>query len=69
MVQYLDKPYTLHEKQVNINNACYGKKLPTRYMILIEGEKRMRRVYATCFSNCASCWIVYNKEVRYLRDF
>ncbi len=38
----------------------YGSKLLTRYMIDFEG--RFRRVYATCYSNAAWCWFVYNGE-------
>lgn len=30
---------------------------PTSYMILLEGEKRWRRVMVLCFSNCGSLFV------------
>lgn len=34
----------------------YGSKLPTDHMVHFEG--RWRRVYAICFSNCATLYIL-----------
>jgi len=42
----------------------YGRKLPTRYMLTI--GKRQHRVYAVCFSNVASFYVVLGGEKRYL---
>lgn len=36
----------------------YGAKITTPYMVRLRGETKWRRVYATCYSNCASHWIV-----------
>ena len=38
----------------------YGSKLPTRYMLHI-GD-RWRRVYAICWSNVSTCYIIKNGE-------
>ena len=36
----------------------YGKQIPTRYLLHIDG--RWRRVYAMCYSNAATCYIFKN---------
>ena len=36
----------------------YGKKIATDRMVRYHGETLKYRVYATCYSNCASHWIV-----------
>ena len=38
----------------------YGSKLPTRYMIHV--GNRWRRVYAICWGNASTCYIVKNGE-------
>lgn len=44
----------------------YGSKIATdRKARLPDG--RLRRVYATCWSNAATLWVVLNKERVYLR--
>ena len=35
----------------------YGKKIPTRHMVHYEG--RWRRVYAACFSNACTTFVVH----------
>ena len=42
----------------------YGKRIPTTWMIYYQGKHR--RVYATCFSNAASCWVLVNGHPIYL---
>ena len=42
----------------------YGKKLTTRYKV--KYQSRMRRVYAICYSNLASYYIIVKKEKLYL---
>ncbi len=38
----------------------YGLKITTDIVLKFQNEKRERRVYATCISNAASHWIMYN---------
>jgi len=45
----------------------YGKKITTDYMVRI--GKMAYRVYATCFSNCASHWIVVKGKTYHVGDF
>lgn len=44
----------------------YGRKLTTRYMAVV--GKRAYRVYATCFSNCASLWVTIKGVQYHLRE-
>ena len=38
----------------------YGSKLPTRYMLYV--GNRWRRVYAICWSNASTCYIIIKGE-------
>ncbi len=40
----------------------YGKKIPSRYVVRIHGEKTWRRVYVTQYSNSGTHWITRNGE-------
>jgi hypothetical protein len=44
----------------------YGQKITTIYKVPHNG--RLYRVYATCFSNCASHWIMSKGEKLHVRD-
>ena len=73
-VAYLDSDYVVinrplqhHKLGLMYTANGYGSKLPTRYMLSIDGG-RYRRVYATCFSNVASYWVVVSGKKLYLRD-
>ena len=44
----------------------YGRKITTIWKIPHNG--RLYRVYATCFSNCASHWIMSKGEQLHVRD-
>lgn len=46
----------------------YGKKISTDRVLVFPDSKKQYRVYATCFSNCASHWIVKNGQTLHLRD-
>ena len=46
----------------------YGRKITTDLVLVFNGETRERRVYATCFSNCASHWITHNRRTLWLHD-
>ena len=44
----------------------YGKKIRTIYKV--EHEGKLFRVFATCFSNCASLWIMTKGKKLFVRD-
>ena len=44
----------------------YGQKITTIYKVPFNG--RLFRVYATCFSNCASHWITSKGEKLFVRS-
>ena len=50
------------------NKDGYGRKITTDVVLKFSGERRERRVYATCFSNVTSHWITYLGRTYYLRD-
>ena len=48
----------------------YGRKIATRHYVKLEaGDRRKRRVYAICFSNCASHYVTIGGQDYYLRDY
>lgn len=68
MIKYINQPFKIIITKIPENKSItgYGSKLPTQYMVLTNNRKY--RVYAICFSNCASYYILINKERVYLRD-
>lgn len=59
--------FTAHSKPLDWQNrglqqtaSGYGRKLTTSIVVRLEGEKKTRRVYCTCYSNSGSLWIVLN---------
>lgn len=56
-----------------VNNAKrpadgYGSKIPTDHQVQLVGETLWRKVYAVCFSNVASFYILTNGKKLYIRD-
>lgn len=49
-------PFYVAINPSRLSRSGYGKGLPTPYMINFEGRKR--RIYSTCYSNCARLYIV-----------
>ena len=80
-VEYADDtvgPYTLYRDAPQIRGPLqlfpgqgtdgYGSKITTDILLRFTGEKQLRRVYATCYSNAASHWITYYGQTLHLRD-
>jgi hypothetical protein len=49
-----------HKKGKDFTRSGYGRRLPTRYMVQVDG--RWRRVYCVCFSNAGTCYIGPSRE-------
>jgi hypothetical protein len=47
----------------------YGSKIPTPYMVTLIGETRRRRVYAMCYGNAASFYIVRDGNELFIREW
>jgi hypothetical protein len=60
--QFLDRPCRPHGQGAD----GYGSKITTHRMLRFWGDSRLRRVYATCYSNAASHWIIYKGERLYI---
>ena len=58
--EIIQSPLWWHTKGLSQTSSGYGRKLVTSGMVLFNGK--LRRIYATCYSNAASCWIIVNKE-------
>lgn len=80
-IQYADVvvgAYTLHRTLVPRRGPMqllpgqgedgYGRKIRTDIVLKFAGESRTYRVYATCFSNVASHWVVWKGVRLWLRD-
>jgi hypothetical protein len=47
----------------------YGSKLTTRHMVKVEGKRDIwRRVYAICYSNAASFFVIIDGKRVFIRD-
>lgn len=51
------------------NSDGYGTKISTDWILIFEEDNRRRRVYATCYSNVASYWIIYKGNKLYLHEY
>ena len=51
----------------NSNAEGYGRKIPTRYVVNDHG--RERRVYAHCYSNSASYYVLISGRRVWLHDY
>lgn len=63
-VTYLDshrvaRVHVTNEPTYNTTATGYGGKLPTRYMLTLN-DRRKRRVYAMCYGNSASLYVIVN---------
>ena len=74
-VTYQNAPYTVTinqlwwQKQGRQQTATrYGGKLTTEYMLHVPGSPRPYRVYAICYSNVASFYILRGGKMLFLRD-
>lgn len=60
------KPLALHKLGLQQTASGYGSKLVTPYLASVAG--RFRRVYAICYSNVASYYVIVNYQ-RKMIDF
>lgn len=65
-VTFEDRPLWWHLQGLQQTATGYGRRLTTRYKVRYEG--RLYRVYATCFSNVASNWIVAKGAKLHIAD-
>ena len=49
------RPLWWQEKGLSYTASGYGRKIPTRYMVQLNG--RWRRVYCCIFSNVGTCYV------------
>jgi len=51
------------------NGTGYGSKISTRFEVRLAGDTaRYRRVYAMCYANAASLYVIRRGEVTFLND-
>lgn len=74
-VNYLNQPFVLASKPLwwqkqglQQTASGYGRKLTTEYVLTVAGEKRAYRVYAICFSNVASFYVLRGGVEIFVRD-
>ena len=60
-VEWRDCPVKGHDGR---DQFGYGKKIVTPHEVLVKG--RWRRVYATCFSNAASHWVILDGKKHHI---
>ena len=72
-IKYLDPPYEVHDRPLwwhvrglSFTASGYGKRIPSRRMVKLPGETRLRRVYVTVYSNSGSQWILIKGQRWYL---
>jgi hypothetical protein len=59
----------IEDKQAPLNRSetGYGPKIPSRYRVKCS-DNRTRRIYAVCYSNAASHYVIVNGRALYIRD-
>lgn len=73
-ITYLEDPYELVEAPVARRNGLlpgqsqdsYGRKITTDHKVKLPNGK-LYRVYATCYSNAASHWVIVGGKKLFLR--
>lgn len=66
-IEYLNEPYEIVESPVVWKSLTgYGKKLATNKVVKLPNGVS-RRVYATCYSNAASHWIILHGKKLFLK--
>ena len=75
-IEYQDVPYSVTIKQLwwqkqglQQTATGYGSKLTTEYMLHLPERKQPYRVYAVCWSNAASFYILKAGNRLFLRDW
>lgn len=46
----------------------YGDKLPTQHQVQLSGSSKWRNVFAVCWSNVASFYVLVNGERKFVSD-
>jgi len=71
-VTYLDPKRVTGKQQTeaprNRSVSGYGKKIPTSWLLQLDGE-RWHRVYVVCYSNSGSAYVLIKGEAHYLGTF
>ena len=72
ILKYVEDNFTIVFRDVPVHDGRhvdgYGKKIATHRMIRFDDHPRLYRVYAVCFSNLASHYIIRKGEILYIRD-
>ena len=56
------------ERAPGQNEEGYGSKITTDWVVMFPGSSRKYRVYATCWSNAASHWILKDRQKLHLNE-
>jgi hypothetical protein len=56
----VDRPLWYHKRGLMQTATGYGRKLVTSKMLKI--GNRLHRIYCCIFSNCGTCYVIYNGE-------
>ena len=71
MITYIPETWTVRrntgKNPMSRSVSGYGSKLPTQY--LVHDGKYLRRVYAICWSNVASFYVLAKGERLFIQDF
>lgn len=55
--KFIDRPLWFHKQGLSQTASGYGSRLVSPRCILIDGEKRPRRVYVICYSNAGTAYV------------
>jgi hypothetical protein len=71
MVQYAENFELFIKEPIPKNRSVsgYGNKLPTPYVLKFSGSKRWYRIYAICYSNIGSLYVIKNKEKLFVNEY
>jgi hypothetical protein len=70
-IKYIPETWTVYRNTGKNPLPCsasgYGSKLPTRFLVF--DGRYLRRVYAICWSNCASFYIQVRGNRLFIQDY
>ena len=70
MINYTPETWTVHKTNYcpkNNSRSGYGTKIPTEYTVF--DGKLYRRVYAICYGNSASHYVIVKGERLFIQDY
>ncbi len=61
-LEHKESPLWWHKLNLSYTATGYGRKIPTRNLVRLPGDKKWRRVYCCIYSNSGTCYVLKGKD-------